>query len=98
MPIVAVPGIEPESWPYESLPSTKLDRIVYFPNPNEGVGMGFDPKVFEAASRELIIRLVVLEALVELLIQKGVIAREEWDWRATVAREQAEDRMAMLEG
>lgn len=56
----------------------------------------FDPKGFEAAAREVLIRLSVLESLTELLIQKGFITREEWNWRASACREDVEKRFASL--
>lgn len=58
--------------------------------------MAFDPSGFEAASREVVIRLAVCEALSELLIQKGLITREEWNWRAAACRSEVEKKLDRL--
>lgn len=55
--------------------------------------MMFDPTGFEAASREVLTRLAVAEALPELLIQKGVISREEWNWAAAACRSGVERKL-----
>ncbi len=58
--------------------------------------MAFDPSGVEAAAREVLVRLAVCESLSELLIQKGVITREEWNWRVTACRTEMEKKFLPL--
>ncbi len=59
--------------------------------------MRFDPTEFNLASREVLTRLALSEALVELLIQKGVFSREEWAWREAACREDVERRLEKVQ-